>query len=244
MIKVIHKALNILEYLAGKTAGASLSSIAEHIGEKPTTTSNIVGDLAARGYLERVDGKWKLGIGAYMLTGASHSYDRVLCTKAEPILHRLAAQTAAEAVLSVWRGQERYVLLRASDHSSVTVNRNYPESKMVFSTATGMILLAEQPPAVIDAYIAENGIPGILHPTEEAVQQFRLSLETYRRVGCYHREKGDIFEAAVSVHDTMGNLCAAIGIFLPLFRAQNKNDLIQALHSAANELQAGLSDRS
>ena len=161
MIKVIHKALNILEYLSTKPEGETLSAIAAHIGEKTTTVSNIVQVLAKRNYLERSDGKWTLGIGAYMLTGASHRYDRALCSKAEPILQRLAAQTAAEAVLSVWRGQERFVLLRASDKSSVTVNHNYPESKTVFHTATGMILLAEQTPAVIDAYIAENGIDAV-----------------------------------------------------------------------------------
>ena len=60
MIKVIHKALNILEYLARHEEGVSLSAIAAHIEERTTTTSNIVKDLSDRGYLERVNGKWKL----------------------------------------------------------------------------------------------------------------------------------------------------------------------------------------
>ncbi len=243
MIKVIHKALNILEYLARREDGDTLSAIAAHIGEQATTTSNIVQDLASRGYLERVNGKWKLGIGAYMLTGSARDYDRILCSIAEPILHRLAAQTEAQAVLSVWRGHERYVLLRASDDSAVTVNRSYPEAKQVYSTATGMMLLAGQDAAVIDAYIAENGIPGIAAPSEAAAASFRAALELHRRTGCYLREKKDIFEAAVAVHDAGGNLCAAIGIFLPLFRAENKEALIRSLRGAAEELQSGIASR-
>ncbi|MBQ7981981.1 MAG: helix-turn-helix domain-containing protein [Clostridia bacterium] len=243
MIKVIHKVLNILEYLARHEEGVTLSAIAAHIEERTTTTSNIVKDLSDRGYLERVNGKWKLGIGAYMLTGSARDYDRVLCAVAEPILHRLAEKTQAQAVLSVWRGQERYVLLRASDASAVTVNRDYPETKQVYSTATGMILLAEQSPEVIDAYIAENGIPGIAEPSDTAIASFRAVLEQNRRRGCYLREKGDIFEAAVAVHDETGSLCAAIGIFLPLFRAGNKEALIRALREAAAELQSGIAVR-
>ena len=243
MIKVIHKALNILEYLARHEEGSSLSAIAAHIEERTTTTSNIVKELSDRGYLERVNGKWKLGIGAYMLTGSARDYDRVLCAVAEPILHRLAAGTQAQAVLSVWRGQERYVLLRASDASAVTVNRDYPEAKQVYSTATGMMLLAEQSRETIDAYIAENGIPGMAAPTDDAIDAFCASLEQNRRRGFYLREKGDIFEAAVTVRDRSGSLCAAIGIFLPLFRADDKEALIRALRESAKELQSGIAIR-
>ena len=178
-----------------------------------------------------------------MLTGSARDYDRVLCAVAEPILYRLAEQTEAQAVLSVWRGQERYVLLRAFDDSAVTVNRDYPEAKQVYSTATGMILLAEQSPDVIDAYIAENGIPGISNPSDTAIAAFRAVLEQNRRRGCYLHEKGDIFEAAVAVHDQAGSLCAAIGIFLPLFRAGNKETLIRSLREAAAELQSGIASR-
>ena len=42
---------------------------------------------------------------AFMLTGSARDYDRVLCAVAEPILYRLAEQSEAQAVLSVWRGQ-------------------------------------------------------------------------------------------------------------------------------------------
>ena len=56
MIKVLHKSLNVLEYISRYPEGQPLSSIAAAIGEKPTTTSNIVQVLAKRNYLERVEG--------------------------------------------------------------------------------------------------------------------------------------------------------------------------------------------
>ena len=53
MIKVLHKALNILEYISGFPEGQTLTAIANAIGEKNTTTSNIIHVLAERNYLER-----------------------------------------------------------------------------------------------------------------------------------------------------------------------------------------------
>ena len=58
MIKVLHKALNVLEFISRYPEGQPLSAIAAAIGEKATTTSNIVQVLAQRNYLERKDGKW------------------------------------------------------------------------------------------------------------------------------------------------------------------------------------------
>ncbi|MBQ4354431.1 MAG: helix-turn-helix domain-containing protein [Clostridia bacterium] len=243
MIKVIHKSLNILEFLSSKPEGETLSAIASAIGEKPTTVSNIVQVLAKRNYLERVNGRWKLGVSAYMLTGSTMDYDKVLLTRAKPILERLAAETEASAVLSVWRGQERYVLLRVMDQSAVTVNHRYPEAKEIYRTATGMLLLSEQPSDVIEAHIAENGIPGTENPSDEEIAAFLEELQAHRTAGYYTREKESIYEAAASIRDSGGAVRTAVGIFLPLFRANDKPALTAALLCAARELESGTESR-
>ena len=237
MIKVLHKALNILEYLSRCPDGQTLTNIAAQIGEKPTTTSNIVQVLAGRNYLERADGRWKLGVSAYLLTGSTNDYDRALCTLAGPILGELAAATEASVVLSVWRGSERYVLLRIADKSAVTVNRAYPEAREIYNTATGMMLLAEQPPEIIDTHIKGNGIPGIENPAEKAIAAFLATLALTRERGSYIREKENIFEAAAPLHDADGSVRTAVGIFLPQFRAGDREKLVAALIEATAQLE-------
>lgn len=239
MIKVIHKALNILEYLSAKPEGESLSAIAAHIGEKPTTVSNIVQVLAKRNYLERADGRWKLGVSAYMLTGSVQDYDRVLYSKAQPILQRLSAETAATVTLTMWRGLERYALLRVSDDSAVTVNRHYPEANDVYRTPTGIVLLAEQPEETIDAYIAANGVPGSKAPTQEEIAGFKEKLCQQKKAGLCARANDVVFEAAVPVHDVSGRVRTAIGLYLPLFRANDREELVSAMLRAAKELEIG-----
>ncbi len=240
MIKVLHKALNILEYLSRNPEGKTLSDIAAHIGEKTTTASNIVQVLAKRNYLERRSGRWKLGVNAYMLTGSAADYDKALCVAAEPILRELAAETEAEVILSVWRGSERYVLLRIADRSSVTVNRSYPEAKEIYRTATGMMLLAEQDDDVIEAHIEANGLPDIEVPSQTAVNTFRAALTLCREKGYYIREKESVFEAAAPISEPGGQVRTAVGIFLPLFRADDKTKLITALLRSTEKLEKRL----
>ncbi|MBO5220944.1 MAG: helix-turn-helix domain-containing protein [Clostridia bacterium] len=243
MIKVLHKALNVLEFVSRHKEGQSLSAIAAAIGEKPTTTSNIVQVLARRSYLERVEGKWKLGIKAYMLTGSSADYDRSVCLCAEPLLRDLADETQASAVLSVWRGQERYVLFRVADGSPVTVNGEYPESKSIYGTATGILLLAAQEEAVIVGHISEHGVPGNPTPTAEQIATFRARLDLCRQQGYYYREKEGIFEAAAPVRDASGGVRTAVGIFLPLFRVSDRASLIASLLRTTEALEKTLHGR-
>ena len=240
MIKVLHKALNILEFVARHKEGVSLTAIAEKIGEKTTTTSNIVQVLAKRNYLERKYGKWTLGISAYLITGSTVDYDRALCSIAEPILRSLATKTAATAVLSLWRGGERFVLLRIADSSAITVNRAYMEEKEVYTKATGMVLLSYQDERVIDSYIDANGIPGIKEPSQSAVGSFKESLSLIRRRGYYTREHEQVYASAAPVKDMNENVSIAVGIYLPQFRITDKGILTEALLSASKQLEKNL----
>ena len=228
MIKVLHKALNVLETVSRNPEGEPLSVIAAAIGEKTTTTSNIIRVLAARNYLEKENGRWKLGFAAFLLTGSLGKYDG-FCRRAEPFLRNLARSTEASAVLSAWREGERYVLLRIADGSPVTVNREYPEARNVYETATGIVLLAEQGEEAILAHIRKNGVPGNSEPNGEEISNFLRVLDTCRKKGYYVRDLKSVFEAAAPVRAADGSVRTAVGIFLPLFRVGNRKTLVQAL---------------
>lgn len=240
MIKVLHKALNILEFVSRDPEGQPLSAIAAAIGEKPTTTSNIVQVLAKRNYLERAGGKWRLGINAYLLTGSASDYDQTVCRRAEPLLRALAEETKTSAVLSVWRGNERYVLLRITDGSPVTVNRKYPEAREIYQTATGILLLSAQSPEIVAAQMANHGIPGNPAPSAEETEEFLRTLERCRMQGYYYRETEDVFEAAAPVRDSAGEIRTAVGIFLPRFRMTDRERTVATLLNATEALEAAL----
>lgn len=231
MIKVLHKALNLLETVARCPDGLTNSEIAAQIGEKPTTTSNIVQLLCRRGYLEKRDGRYRIGVAAYTLTGHARDYDGALCRRAGGAMERLAQETGSSVVLAVWRGDERYVLLRAADPSEITVSERVADDGQVYTTATGMVLLAHQPQETADAYMEAHGLPG----TEDGADGFRRELRRIAASRCFSRVKGQIFEAAVPVPlpTDRGGVTTAVGLYLPLFRAGDPDALSGALADCA-----------
>ena len=242
MIKVLHKALNILEYISGFPEGQTLTAIVNAIGEKNTTTSNIIHVLAERNYLERCSNGWKLGVSPYLVTGSLKDYDKALCVLAEPILQELAVETETTAVLSVWRGYDKYVLLRATDNSQITVNYHYPKETRVYRTSTGIILLSEQPKEVIYRYIEKHGIPENADPSQEEVEMFIEQLSVDRKQGYYVRYGEQVFEVAASLHDQSGQSHTAVGLYMPRFRMSDQQLLVDKLLEATKKLEMRLKD--
>lgn len=243
MIKVLHKALNIIEFLAKHPDGKSLWEIAEFLGEKVTTTSNIVQVLAKRNYLEKDGKRWRLGIGAYTITNATREYDGILCTLAEPVLKKLSVITGASTVLSIWKNNERYIILRIEDHSKITVGRRWPEKGQAIKTLTGNVLLAYQSSEVINEYIAKNPVVDDRELTEEQIEEFKSSLGEVRKKGYYIRDNGRVLSAAAPVFNINGSVTIAIGLYgIPIFPTLNTDKIVGDIQKAAEELEVVLQD--
>lgn len=243
MIKVLHKALNIIEFLARYPGGKSLIEIAEFLGERVTTTSNIVQVLAKRNYLEKTGKLWHLGIAAYMLTTATTEYDKELCNIAEPILKKLSVITNSAVTLTVWENNERYVLLRVENESKIKKIKSLPEKGRVFKTVSGRVLLAYQSDEVIEEYIAKNSVVDGEKLTEDQLEEFKASLADIRCKGYYAREDGDKFSATVPIFDTDGSVKTAIGIYnMPLSGVQNVEKTVGYVQKTAELLKKAIQD--
>jgi len=238
MIKVLHKALNILETVASSDDPMTLSEITAAIDEKSTTASNIVQVLYKRNYLEKLPGKvgYKLGSAAYMLSDLNGGrYGDTLRKAAFGVLTRLTEVTEAKSVLTVWRGGDRQVLLRIEDSSPITVNDNYKMTS-VYQNATGMMMLACRDEGTVREYIEKHGLPSEHDFAVSDADDFVSKLKSIQAAGLFSRTRGEIFEAAASVRFGSGPSDTAIGLFVPSYRAGDTNELIEHLRYAANEL--------
>lgn len=241
MIKVLHKALNIIEFLAKYPDGKSLAEIAEAIGEKVTTTSNIVRVLAKRNYLEKAGKRWQLGIAAYMLTNATREYDKMLCDLAEPILKKLSVITGSSTVLSVWKNNERYVLLRVEDKAKIRVTKSWPEKGKVFKTLTGMTLLAYQPSDVIEEYIAKNSVVDGKKLTDEQIEEFKNILAVIKSKGYHIRDNGEGLAAAAPIFNSNGSVKIAIGLHnISSASVINADRIVEDIQKAAEALEKAI----
>ncbi len=238
MIKVLHKALNILEVVANSSEGLTLSEIASSIDEKDTTTSNIVQVLYKRKYLEKLPGKsgYKLGSSSYMLSDSSGGmYGDTLREAASGVLTRLTKETNAESVLTIWRNGDRHVLLRIQDNNPITVNDKQGEAN-IYEKATGIMLLACRDENTIREYIKKNGLPSERDFPVSDEEEFIYKLEEIRKKGYFSRDRGMVFEAAASVGLGNGAVDTVIGLHIPSFLVSNQIALINYLRLAAAEL--------
>ena len=244
MIKVLHKALNILETVASSDDGMTLGEIAAAIDEKSTTASNIVQVLYKRNYLEKLPGKggYRLGSSAYMLGDVNGGrYGDTLRKAAVGVLTRLTEATDAKSVLTVWRNGDRQVLLRIEDDSPITVNDNY-KMTTVYQNVTGMLMLACRDEETIREYVRKHGMPSPEEMKAESIEELLEKLDGLRRAGFYSRTRRQIFEAAAMVQQGNANPDTAIGLFMPAFRAGDRDEISERLMYAAKELSERLSE--
>lgn len=241
MIKVLHKAFDILEYVASEKDSCSLSRIAEAIGEKPTTVSNIVQTLLKRDYLER-DGKglYRLGIRAYILAGSTPEYDSILCEISEAPLREVVKDVQADGVISVFRNRKKYIVLRILSDSLVRVSPSVYGNTNPCSTETGLVLLAYQKPDTIRQVAASCQLPPFCKDEGEL---FRL-LERIRKEGFFMSFSSERLRAAAAPLYCGREVVSAIGLYQPRFEESQKADELMKTRilETANIISKGLTE--
>lgn len=234
MIKVLHKAFDILEFVASDDEGKTLASISNNIGEKTTTCSNIVQTMLKRNYLERdKKGRYKIGIMAHSIV-KSDSFDTTLCTVSKIYLDKLAYNTHSQSVLSVYRNGKKFVLLRSNSDNPVCINDSTIEAADPYISTTGLLLLAYRPKNEIMEMIEENGIPVIFSDKEEFLETLIKIKEENINTKIFDK---NIFEIAAPIY--RGNeVVAAIGLFKPRFNItlEFEKDVIAKLKAAADNI--------
>jgi len=244
MVLVIVKAFDILEYVARDQSRAfTLTEIAEALNLNQATCANILRTLVEKAYLEHVGRKkgYRLGPMAYNLTG-SQAYGQNLVTAAKDVMEGLTARLNETSLLGVLRNQKRYILHLVNSDQDLQVRSR--TERNVYETATGRVLLAYLPDKEREAFIQFNGLPTA--ETWPGAETEAGLLEILRRIRAdglaTTHSKSHIIGLAVPIR-AGGRVLAALSIFLPEIRcsAQRKKEVVQALRTAAEQIDARLS---
>lgn len=241
MIKVLHKALDILEYISSdKNKHYSLTEIAEVINEKPTTCSNILMTLLKRGYVERAGTRgYKLGIMAYKLVNMA-GYDVVLVAAAKEAMKRFSEKIGADSVLSVLKNKRKHVLIRVESKSIIKVDFSAMDISDPYLTSTGLLLLSYEEESTVKDLIRKNGIPSIFSLEEEYI----CFLSGVRNDGYLSMTiKKEIAEVAAPII-VNGNVIAAIGVYMPQYKftSEFSEIVIDSILYTAKEIAGSLAE--
>jgi DNA-binding IclR family transcriptional regulator len=243
MIQVIHRALDILEFVSSDSNSPKLlSEIAETAGLKPGTCANIVKTLTERGYLEKLDTHKGYQLGKQAIALAEDGgYQQKLIDAADAVMARVCTTLHENVLLAVLRHENRIVIHRRN--SGQQVQANTPDEKKAYDSSTGRLLIAMLPDEELEKYVHEYGLPSAaIWPHAHTKMKFLQQIEKIRKDGyALIEDSVQIVGIAAPVY-RKGIVVASLSIYIPSFRFNRtiRTRMIRMGTHAAKKVSAGL----
>lgn len=227
MIRSVVNAFNALEYVVEQVlrkGEATLPGIASHLGLQKSTARNLLRTLESCGYVRRTArGIYTAGKRCETLAQSSSGYAG-LRDRALPVMNRLAEATGETFGLAVLFNGHRFRICGVVGGADIAVKAEVVDEGRCYGAITTRALLAFASSEEQKAFIACNGLPLESEWPEAAGDAEALfrQLREIRRAGICEFVRGSIVAIAVPLMDSEGNLVAALGMFAPAFRSDEK----------------------
>jgi DNA-binding IclR family transcriptional regulator len=249
--KVLDKALRVLESFELDTPVWAEVDLRHHLGLPSTTLNRILRSLESAGYLlRREDGRYQLGIAAVRLGNrASEALD--LTALLNPIVREVSLELNELVMLAVPEypaGRARYIAGHESS-SKLRITSEVGGSVPLQAGATAKVLLAHQPPELIEQVLAIPVEPLAAGTITDPGPMRAQLVEIHERGWAFSWEEtyDGAFAVAAPLLDQDGLFAfAAIGVAAPTsrhtpeFEQQIREVVIDAAHEAARDLGYGL----
>jgi len=246
MIRVLHKAFDMLELLAAEPARRKkLNEIAPGLHIHPATCANILKTMVSRNYVDQVAPRagYALGPMIYQLAHRG-AYRGDLTGAAEPLMSALAKKVNETVLLATLRGGKRFIVAQIDGRQTIQVDRNLFSQDTIYQTATGRLLLAYLDERNLNTVISEQGLPAARWPEADSLSKLKVELEKIRRRKwvCHQTDNG-VMGIAYPVSEN-SEVVAALGLFLPAFRFKgaHKIALTKGMSATSAAISARLSD--
>jgi len=212
MVQSVERALRLLTAVAARPEGAGVRELARACGLKAPTAQALLKTLAAHEFLafDPDSRRYRLGVAAARL--AAGSPVEALRTFVRPAVSRLHAQFGETAAALAWlAGRAQVIDWRQSEHA-LAVTHPDQEVTQPHRLASGRVLLAFQPPAVLAAYLA-----GLDAPTAGLARELQAIREA-RWAETENLGGSGIVAVAAPVCDGAGELVLALACSLSQIR--------------------------
>ena len=196
----------LFEALAKSEEGVSLAELSATIAAPKSSLLGILRSMVALGYMEHGHGLYRLGPKSFRLAADILAIRR-FPNLVRPILQDLAARSGETVFLVVLDHVAQRVSYADVIDSANPVRYTVPTgtSRPLYSSAGGLMLLAYQEPAWIEAYIGSTRLEPLTPRTITDPAQLHERLATIRREGF-----------AISLGETVPG---AAGLAAPIFNA-------------------------
>lgn len=244
MIQVVHRALNILEYVAKDgNKPKPMGQIAQDLALNTATCANIIKTLVQRGYLEKSDLQKGYILGSQLkeLTGKHQPHIKLIAA-AKIQMDLISEQLNEKCLLAILKADKRQVIYK--NNCSQIVQATTADEKKAYDSSTGRLLVAMMSDEALDKFVHTYGLPpSSIWPDADSPAKFMAQIQQIRknRYALIEDSKQVIGIASPIYHQA--ELVASLSIYLPAFRFSNtvRKKMIQLCLAGADEISAQLS---
>ena len=244
-VQSVERALDILEFLSRSEDELGVSEIGAGTGLAPGTVHRLLGTLASRGYIHKNAGTHRYGLGLRSLTMAITTRER-LAPLALPFLEELMEASQETANLAILEGNAVMYIEQVSPPARMLRMFTEPGNRVPpHSSGSGKVLLAYQPPRLIDFIVGRAGLTRQTATTITDPEGLRSELRDIRRDG-YAVDHGEQEEGvrclAAPVFGPDGEIFASISLSGPASRLHKRriDGLVPDLKRIAADLSVAL----
>lgn len=230
MIQVIHRSVDIIEYVAQDVNKPKLmGNIARDLNLNTATCANIIKTLVNRGLLQKAENEKGYLIGN-RLVEISHGTlgFKELIKKATPVLDNLIARFNENCLLAILSENKRKVIL--NKQSNQLIQATTPDEKLAYDSSTGRLLIAFLNDKELQQYLKKYGLPQKdVWPNAASRIGFFEQIELIRKQGyALIEDTIQIVGVAVPIYKS-GKAIASFSIYIPSFRLNNsvKKEMIE-----------------
>lgn len=239
-VKSAARVLDVLELLSSQTQPLRLNELVAKLGFPKSSAFGLLSTLVARGYVAKdsadryaIVETFRQGFG---WVGGFESFLRAVAT---PIVEEVRDLLDETVFLCVRTEQQNARLLtKAVSRQPIRYDSSDQHSMPGYGTVMGRVLLAFQPPEVIDAYFSRTELRAFNDKTPTSEAEIRAALEKIRTDGY-----GTIVDEyatggagiAAPIRNAEGRVVAAIDVATVTARYEQRRDemLAAVLDSAA-----------
>lgn len=223
-IKVINKALSILEILLQQGSAMNMTEISEKLELYPSTIHRILDTLKHWGYVEQepLNQKYRLGLKVLEL-GMAKLNQMDLVREVTPYLKELVNQCNETVHLGVLLAEDGEVIYLAKEESSQTIRMcSYVGKRApLHCTALGKVLLAYLPKVEIKKILDKIELTRLTEKTITDKKELEEELYKVKEQGFaldIGENEKDVRCIAAPIMDYQGKVIAAVSISSPAFR--------------------------
>jgi IclR family acetate operon transcriptional repressor len=226
----LERTLDVLEFLGSSEQEFGVSEIGAATGLSAGTVHRLLGTLVSRGYVRRNQRMRQYDLGLRPLTMAITARERI-GPLALPFLEELVRASQETANLAV-----------LEDGSTLYIEQAFPPTRTLrmftdpgnrvppHTTGTGKVLLAYQPPRLLEFILGRAGLSRQTVNTITDMSQLRAELQQIRRDGYasdFEEQEEGVRCLAAPVFGPDGNIFAATSVSGPASRLdQGRMDAI------------------